>query len=80
MDLMLLVRSEQVEDDIKVLEKGTHSNFRIFQIKLGGKKPQSIKLFINRTRKMMVFSFILKSAFSVHVSLLIDCGPFHTSK
>lgn len=61
MDSMLLIHSEQVEDDIKVLAKSSHSNFRI---KLGGKKASvSIKLLINKTRKMMWFSFILKRIF-----------------
>lgn len=79
MDLMLLIHNEHIEDDLKVLEKSSHSNFTICQIKLGGKKASvSIKLFINKTRKMMVFSFILKSTFSVCVSLLVDCGQFHT--
>lgn len=73
MDLILLIHNEQTEDDLKVLEKSSHSNFRIYQIKLGGKKASTnIKLLINKTRTMMVLSFILKSTFSVCVSLLVD--------
>lgn len=41
MDSVLLIHSEQVEDDIKVLEKSSHSSFRICQMKLGGEKGLS---------------------------------------
>lgn len=51
MDLMLLIHSEQVEDYIKVLGKGSHSNFRICQIKLGEKSLREHKIIHKQDQK-----------------------------
>lgn len=63
MDSMLLVHNEQVEDDVKVLEKNSHSNFRIYQTKLGEKSLSKHKIIHKQDQRNYVILFDPKKHF-----------------